>query len=314
MQLHINWNPSPYLFQLGNFELRYYSLLFMVAFLAAALTLRFFLKKENKTTNKLDVLMTYIIVGTLVGARLGHVIFYDWAYFKDHIFEIFLPFRFSPKFEFTGFAGLASHGALVGIFIAVVLFVRKHKDFSLVWLLDRGSLAAVIGGAFVRMGNFMNSEIVGKVVDCNFPFAVKFVKNTDDLSFREVSSKTGISDYYQGVKALLSDAKFSDVLSTIPCRHPAQLYESACYILIFIILMVIYLKTDKKKVPFFLFGMFLILTWSARFLVEFVKESQGGFESVLGVFSTGQWLSIPLILFGFFLVLKKPVPQPHKRK
>ena len=172
----MDWNPNQVLLDLHFIQIRYYSLMFVIAFsLGFYITKKIFLA-ENKPLEKLDTLVIYVAIATLLGARLGHVFFYDWDYFKAHPLEIILPFRFSPSFEVTGFAGLASHGAAVGIIIAMLLYIRKYPDMKLSWVLDRIVIAITIGGMFVRFGNFMNSEIVGKVVDKSFPFAVKFLQ------------------------------------------------------------------------------------------------------------------------------------------
>jgi len=175
----MDWNPNQVLLDLHFFQIRYYSLMFVIAFSLGYYIMKRIFLSENRTLDKLDALVIYVAIATLLGARLGHVFFYDWAYFKHHLLEIILPFRFSPKFELTGFAGLASHGAAVGIIIAMILYIHRYPEFKLSWILDRIVIPITIGGMFVRFGNFMNSEIVGKVVDKSFPFAVKFLQSGD---------------------------------------------------------------------------------------------------------------------------------------
>jgi len=278
--------------------------MFVIAFsLGFYITKKIFLA-ENKPLEKLDTLVIYVAIATLLGARLGHVFFYDWDYFKVHPLEIILPFRFSPSFEVTGFAGLASHGAAVGIIIAMLLYIRKYPDMKLSWVLDRIVIAITIGGMFVRFGNFMNSEIVGKVVDKSFPFAIKFLQS-GDFSAGEAMQLTGQNTPQKAFEVIAHNPQFVEIYNQIPYRHPAQLYEAVGYFLLFWLLYYLYWKTNKKDQPYFIFGVFLIALWTIRFLVEYVKDSQGGIEDTLGVFSTGQWLSIPFILAGVFLLFFK---------
>ena len=300
----MDWNPNQVLRDLHFIQIRYYSLMFVIAFsLGFYITKKIFLA-ENKPLEKLDTLVIYVAIATLLGARLGHVFFYDWDYFKVHPLEIILPFRFSPSFEVTGFAGLASHGAAVGIIIAMLLYIRKYPDMKLSWVLDRIVIAITIGGMFVRFGNFMNSEIVGKVVDKSFPFAVKFLQS-GDFSAGEAMQLTGQNTPQKAFEVIAHNPQFVEIYNQIPYRHPAQLYEAVGYFLLFWLLYYLYWKTNKKDQPYFIFGVFLIALWTIRFLVEYVKDSQGGIEDTLGVFSTGQWLSIPFILAGVFLLFFK---------
>ena len=300
----MDWNPNQVLLDLHFIQIRYYSLMFVIAFsLGFYITKKIFLA-ENKPLEKLDTLVIYVAIATLLGARLGHVFFYDWDYFKVHPLEIILPFRFSPSFEVTGFAGLASHGAAVGIIIAMLLYIRKYPDMKLSWVLDRIVIAITIGGMFVRFGNFMNSEIVGKVVDKSFPFAVKFLQS-GDFSVGEAMQLTGQNTPQKAFEVIAHNPQFVEIYNQIPYRHPAQLYEAVGYFLLFWLLYYLYWKTNKKDQPYFIFGVFLIALWTIRFLVEYVKDSQGGIEDTLGVFSTGQWLSIPFILAGVFLLFFK---------
>ena len=300
----MDWNPNQVLLDLHFIQIRYYSLMFVIAFsLGFYITKKIFLA-ENKPLERLDTLVIYVAIATLLGARLGHVFFYDWDYFKVHPLEIILPFRFSPSFEVTGFAGLASHGAAVGIIIAMLLYIRKYPDMKLSWVLDRIVIAITIGGMFVRFGNFTNSEIVGKVVDKSFPFAVKFLQS-GDFSAGEAMQLTGENTPQKAFEVIAHNPQFVEIYNQIPYRHPAQLYEAVGYFLLFWLLYYLYWKTNKKDQPYFIFGVFLIALWTIRFLVEYVKDSQGGIEDTLGVFSTGQWLSIPFILAGVFLLFFK---------
>jgi len=198
---------------------------------------------------------------------LGHVIFYDWEYYQSHLLEIFLPIEKTTNgYSFTGFRGLASHGAAIGILTGIILYQRIYKEKTLLWILDRLIIPTTLGAGFVRIGNFFNSEIVGNYTGNNF--GVIFVNRGD----------------------------------TLP-RHPAQLYEAVCYFILFFVLSQIY-KTEFKNKSGFLLGFFMLTLFSVRFLVEFIKESQGGFETILPLFSTGQWLSIPLILSGIVVLIR----------
>jgi len=255
-------------------------------------------ENENESIEKLDSLFIWTVLATLLGARLGHVFFYDWEYYRNHLAEILLPFRFEPNFEFTGFQGLASHGAAIAIIISMYFFSKKVMNKPLLWVLDRVVIPVASGAIFVRIGNFFNSEIVGTPTDSKF--GIKFIR--DYYSPNDAVSKTLISSPNEAYKAIATNPQFSDLLAQVPAKHPAQLYESFCYIFVFAILFILYWKTNVKEKLGFLFGLFLVLLWTVRFVVEYVKESQGGFENTLGLFSTGQWLSIPFIIIGFYFI------------
>ncbi len=298
--LFINWNPSDTLIQLGPIPIKYYSLMFVIAFLGGLQVMKKIYKNEGVSEEKLDTLFIYTIIATLLGARLGHVFFYDWAYYQNHLLEIILPFRLNP-FKFTGIAGLASHGAAIGIISSMFLYHRKYPSIKVSWILDRVIIPVSFGAIFVRLGNLMNSEIVGKVTGTDYGF--RFIQ--EHYSAYDAMMATGINNAEQAYNAIANNPQFSALLEAVPLRHPAQLYESICYAILFGIMMFIYWKTDKKEQPFFMFGFYLIVLWSIRFIVEFYKKSQGGFEDSLGsLLSTGQWLSIPFIGIGFYLIFR----------
>lgn len=302
----ITWNTNEVLADLGFLQVRYYSLMFVIAFGLGWYIMKRIFIKENRSLDTLDSLFVYTVIATLVGARLGHVIFYQRELFAQDFWSVFLPIKTKPSFEFTGFSGLASHGAAIGIIIAMTLFIRKHKDIKLLWLLDRIVIPVTIGGVFVRLGNFFNSEILGKPAGESFPFAVRFIRGEEWLTKNDVVRQTGINDYNEAYHQVAANPKFSSILNEIPFRHPAQLYEAAGYVIVFAILWYIYWKTDKKNQPGFIFGLFLVLLWTVRFLVEYVKESQGGIEKDLNnILSTGQLLSIPFIIVGLYLMFRK---------
>lgn len=269
----INWDIQPEIFKIGSFGLRYYALCWLAAFAISYVLMLKVFKKEGKTQEQLDQLSIYIFLGTLIGARLGHCLFYEFDYYKDHILEIFLPFRWDANgnFQMTGFAGLASHGAAVGILTSIYLFSRKTK-INFMWVADRLVLVVPIAGAFVRLGNFFNSEMIGPPTD--LPWGVVF-KQHDNIP-----------------------------------RHPGQLYEALAYVLIFVVMWYLYNKKSTRKSGF-LFGIFLVLLFGARFVLEYFKIDQEAFEQNM-LFNMGQLLSIPFILVGFYLIFRKQADQKNK--
>lgn len=270
----ITWNPEPELFSIGSFGIRYYSLCWLLAFVVAYFLMLKVFKREGKSQELLDQLTIYIFVGTLVGARLGHCFFYDWAYYREHFIEIFIPFQqINGEWKLTGFLGLASHGGAIGIITALWLFARKNK-INFTWLADRLVLVVPVSGAFIRLGNFFNSEIIGNPSE--LPWAVIFSQHDQ-----------------------------------IP-RHPAQLYEAVAYVVIFVILWTLYQKNSKRK-PAALFGLFLILLFGARFVIEYVKIDQVAFEEGM-LLNMGQLLSIPFILLGIYLLSRKPKHLAGQKK
>lgn len=293
--LNIVWNPSEGI-DLGFFIIRFYSLMFVIAFGLGWYIMKHIFERENVSIDKLDSLFVWTVLATLIGARLGHVFFYDWEYYRNNLAEIILPFRFSPKFEFTGYQGLASHGAAISIIIAMYFFSKKVLNQPLLWILDRVVIPVASGAIFVRLGNFFNSEIVGKVTTS--PFGIRFVR--DQFSPREAVNATQLPTPKEAYNAIATNPQYSNLLEQVPAKHPAQLYEAICYVFVFAVLFFLYWKTDARKKSGYLFGLFLILLFSVRMVVESVKESQGGFENALGILSTGQWLSIPFIFIGFY--------------
>jgi len=300
------WNPTEGI-NLGFFIIRFYSLMFVIAFALGWYIMKPIYKKEGIPQEKLDTLFIWTVIATLLGARLGQVFFYDWEYFRNNPLEILLPVKFEPTLHFTGFQGLASHGAAIAIIIAMFFYSRRVIQKPMLWILDRVVIPIASGAVFVRIGNFFNSEIVGKITDS--PMGVKFVR--DYYSPKEIVGITKISDVNQAYHALVTDPKYASLLAKIPAKHPAQLYEAFAYIFVFFILFFLYWKTKTAEKHGLLFGYFLILLWTVRFIVEFVKESQGGIEETFGLFSTGQWLSIPFILVGIYYVFvaEKPVEE-----
>ena len=258
--------------------------------------------RENEPIEKLDSLFIYTVLATLVGARMGHVIFYQPELFKEDFWSVFLPIRTNPSVEFTGFSGLASHGAAIAIIITMVYFSKKIMKRPLLWVLDRVVIPVASGAIFVRIGNFLNSEIVGH--ETSSSFGVKFIQ--DFYSRNQVVQATKIENPKAAYQALTDNPQYADLVTAVIPKHPAQLYESFGYIFVFAILFYMYWKTDARLKQGFLFGTFLVLLWSIRFVVEFVKESQEGFEKyeAFSALSTGQWLSIPFVIAGIYFMVK----------
>ena len=280
LSLFINWDISPEIFNLGGISIRYYGLLFAVAFILGYKVEEKMFKSEGLPMAWLDKLWLYVAIATIVGARLGHCIFYDWAYYSQHPLEMILPVRFSPEFKFTGYQGLASHGAAIGIIAGLWYYSRKVRKKSIFWILDRAVIPIALAGFFIRTGNLMNSEIVG--LPTNMPWGFRFMNS--DLPNPELP------------------------------RHPAQLYEAICYLFSFFVLMYLYWRTNVKKKMGFIFGAFLILIFSARFIIEFVKEVQEPWEAGMAL-NMGQILSIPFILAGIFMLwYSKKLPDEGEKK
>ena len=255
--LAILWDPALGI-DLGVYTLRFYSLMWFAAFICGVWLMTRIGRRDGLTDDQLTAMLFYVFFGTLIGARLGHCVFYEWGYYKDHLLEMILPVQFSPKFRITGYEGLASHGAAIGIVVAMLLFARKIKK-PFLWIMDRLCIGVALGGMFIRLGNFFNSEIIGKPTGSSF--GVIFKRLGEDFP-----------------------------------RHPAQLYEAFGYLILFFVLWVLYKKGYGQKVGF-LFGIFLIALFTIRFVIEFFKENQVAFEDALPL-NMGQLLSIPFILAG----------------
>ena len=266
--LKLHWEPSTTLFKLGSFGIHYYSLMFVIAFSLGYNIMKGMYQKEKVSIETLESMLFYIVISTLLGARLGHVLFYDWAYYQNHLLEVLLPIasKADGGYAFVGFRGLASHGAAIGILLGIIIYQRFNSYKPLAWILDRLIIPTTLGAGFVRIGNFFNSEIVGNYTGNNF--GVVFVNRGEILP-----------------------------------RHPAQLYEAIAYFILFFFLRYLY-RQGLNRQDGFLVGVFMSILFSIRFLVEFVKESQGGFETFLPALSTGQWLSLPLILAGLIVMFR----------
>lgn len=256
--IDIVWNVNPVLFEIGSLSVRWYGLLFAIGFAFGIFLLQKMFVYEGIKKEWVDKVFIYVVIGTIIGARLGHVFFYDWPYYSQNPGEIIKIWH----------GGLASHGAAVAIPLSLWIFSKRVSKKSILWIFDRVGPAVAFAGCLIRLGNLMNHEIIG--TPSNLPWAFVFTR-VDDVA-----------------------------------RHPAQLYEAISYIIIFGILMYFYWKTNKKDESGFLFGSFFTLIFSARFLIEFIKEDQVAFEADMAL-NMGQILSIPLIIIGLFFMFRKKI-------
>ncbi len=269
MLLSINWDPNPELFNLFGISIRYYGLLWALGIALAYLVVHYQYRDKKIDEKIFDPLFFYCFFGILIGARLGHCFFYDWAQYKDHLWEIVLPVKFLPDggWKFTGYTGLASHGGTLGLMISLWLYCRKVK-MNYLDVVDMIAVATPITACCIRLANLMNSEIIGKATDV--PWAFCFLK------------AQGVAD------------------PATP-RHPAQLYEAIAYFILFLIMIYLYKKHDKQLRRGFYFGLCLAAIFTFRFFIEFLKEDQVDFEAGM-MLNMGQWLSIPFVIIGFYFM------------
>lgn len=261
----VTWTVNPVAFTLGSLEVRWYGILLAAGFFLAYLTLQKIFEKENLSQQLLDRLSIWTIVWCIVGLRLGHFLFYEPEYLVAHPLQVLLPF--DENWHFIGYQGLASHGGVIAMVLFVIYFTHKHK-MNVLWLLDRLCVAIPIAAGFVRCGNLMNHEIVGSIT--TVPWAFNFT----------------LGGY--GVAGTF--------------RHPAQLYEAAVYLLLFVGMVIYYFKFAKGKIPpGRTTGILLIVIFTARFIIEFFKEVQVSKELDM-VLNVGQKLSIPFVLAGIAIL------------
>ncbi len=269
--LFISWNPDVVAFSIGSFAVRWYSLCWCLGLLSVYL-LEAKLYKEQKIPNeKFEPLFLYCFVGILIGARLGHCFFYEPAYYLSHPLEMILPFRRDAvgSWHFTGYEGLASHGGTLGLMIALWLFARKSK-LKMWFVLDNVAIVTPVCACAIRIGNLMNSEIIGKPT--TLPWAFVFER-----------------------------------VDMIP-RHPGQLYEALCYALFFVIGWLFYRRQPQRVGTGFFFGLCLTLIFMSRIFIEWTKENQEDFENAM-FFNMGQLLSVPFVLLGVWCMLRKNKSQ-----
>lgn len=250
----IHWNVDPEIFRLGSLSVRWYGLLFASGFLIGYYIGEKMFKWEKVNPKWLDSLFIYLIVATIVGARLGHVLFYGWEYYSQHPWEIIKVWH----------GGLASHGGALGIMVALLLYSKYVSHRSLLWVLDRVVVPTALVAALIRTGNLMNSEIYG--IQTSLPWGFIFDRNGETVA-----------------------------------KHPTQIYEALSYLFGFGLLMYMYWKTKAKDKQGMLLGVFFIITFLSRFLIEFIKEDQEAFEATMSL-NMGQWLSIPFVIAGIILV------------
>jgi phosphatidylglycerol---prolipoprotein diacylglyceryl transferase len=263
----ITWTAQPEIFHAGNFAIRWYGVLFALGFAFGYVIMLQFFKKEKIPVKLLDQLTTVMVIATVIGARLGHCLFYEPGYYLSNPLEIFKVWQ----------GGLASHGAAIGILIAVYIFARKNK-VSYLWTMDRVATVTALAGFFIRMGNLMNSEIFGRPTSLPWGFIY---------------------------------ANASEPAQRLDARHPTQIYEGLAYLAIFAILMLVYYRNNGKPREGSLISLFLVLVFGVRFFIEFLKEPQVGFEQHMAL-NMGQLLSIPLVLIGavglYLIYRKKKLP------
>ena len=262
---YIHWNPDPELINILGISVRYYGLLFVSGLILSVYILSWIFKRENIPSEHLDKLFIFGMIGILVGARLGHCLFYEPSYYLSNPLEMILPITFPSGggVKFIGYQGLASHGGALGLLIALYFYSRKTKH-SMIDTIDLIAVVSGLGAGFIRLANFMNSEIIG--MPTTKPWGVIF-ERVDNLP-----------------------------------RHPAQLYETICYFIIFAIMMILYKKKRDKLKSGFFFGLVLVLIFTARFIIEFFKEDQVGFEDGM-TFNMGQLLSVPYIVVGIGFIV-----------
>ncbi len=255
----IHWNVDPELLRIGGFALRWYGLLFAGGFLAGYAIMQRLFRAEGKPEKDLDALLLYLMVGTVLGARLGHTLIYDPGYYLAHPWQILAVWE----------GGLASHGGGAGVFLALWLYARKRPDQPYLWLLDRVAIPTALVGACIRLGNLLNSEIVGE--PSTVPWAFVFER-----------------------------------VDALP-RHPVQLYEALAYLAVFAALWLVYRREGRGTPRGRLTGLFLLLVFGARLVLEFFKTPQAAYEAGNAV-SVGQWLSVPMVLLGVWLFARAKRP------
>ena len=262
---YIYWNVDPEIINVFGISIRYYGLLFVTGLILCIYILGWIFRRENIPQELLEKLIIYGIIGIFAGARLGHCLFYEPSYYFAHPLEMILPIQQLPGggYKFSGYQGLASHGGVLGLLIALYFYSRKTKQ-SMIDTIDLIGVVAVLEFGFIRLGNFMNSEIIG--IPTTKPWSVIFER-----------------------------------VDNVP-RHPAQLYEAISYFIIFTIMMVLYKKMRDRLKNGFFFGLATVLCCTARFIIEFVKENQVGFEDGM-TFNMGQLLSFPYLVVGIGFII-----------
>ena len=258
----IYWNPDPVAFTIFSHEVRWYALCWCVGLLLGYVVMQKLYKRQHIPDEKFDPLFFHIFFGVIIGARLGHCLFYEPGYFLSHPVEMIFPIQKAVDgWRCTGYAGLSSHGGVIGMLFALYLYV-KRTGVNTMRILDNMGICAPLTACFIRLGNLFNSEIVGKTTD--MPWGFIFAANGENFA-----------------------------------RHPGQLYESLAYITVFFIGLVIYHYNEKKVGTGFFFGWCITAVFVFRFLVEYIKDVQETFEQGM-LLNMGQLLSIPFIIIGIY--------------
>ncbi len=270
----ISWDPNPVIVDLFGFPIRWYGFFFALAFLAGFRVVSYMFKQEGRSTEQADQLLMYTMVATIVGARAGHYFFYEFPLLQAD------PLRFFIQMITPPFSGLASHGASIGLFLAFYLYSKKHPGMSYLYITDRIVPAVALAGFFIRMGNLMNSEIIGKPTE--LPWGFKFLRDTEFNPYGDPN--------------------------LVLARHPSQLYEALSCLLIFAALMWFWSRKKQATQEGQMTGWFMIVLFTLRFFYEFLKENQSAFENNLTL-KMGQILSIPAVLFGVIVLL-----YSHRKK
>lgn len=278
LSLFINWDPSPEIFTIPGIDwpVRWYGLSWAFAFIGCHFFMNRIYRLEGRTEKQLDTLTLYIVIATVLGARIGHCLFYGWAYYSSHPLEILKVWE----------GGLASHGGAIGILIGMWLYCRSTKE-SWMWLFDRLVVVVPFASFMIRFGNLMNSEIVGKTTDV--PWGFKFFNNDEDK------------------------INFLQAHIPVPVRHPTQLYEALFYIFLFVLMYWLWKNKREAIGKGFMFGLFCVLMFSFRFLMEFLKENQEAFEKSLPI-NMGQILSIPFVLVGLYMMFRSTKQNTHTKQ
>lgn len=274
MLLAVTWTADPTIFHLGPLQVRWYGLMFAIGFLIGYKIVEQMWKREDLPGPWIDKLFIYTILGTVIGARLGHVLFYAPGHYLANPVEILKIWE----------GGLASHGGTLGIIIAIYFYSKRVTHKSMLWTFDRLVVPTGLVAAMIRFGNLMNHEIYGHPTD--HPWAFRFIEN--------------LSAWKNGAEPIFS----------LP-SHPTQLYEGLCYLLTFVVCMWLYWKKDAYKKEGLIFGVFMIGIFLSRFFIEFLKNNQEDFEAGM-ILNMGQLLSIPFVLAGVYFVvraLRKPTKQ-----
>jgi phosphatidylglycerol:prolipoprotein diacylglycerol transferase len=311
---YVTWNVSPIIAEIGPLLLRWYGVLFALGFVIGSFVLTHIYKQEGVRPYWVDVITFYMVVGTVLGARLGHVFFYDWDQYKNQPWEILKIWH----------GGLASHGATIGILLALFIFSMRNK-FDYLWVLDRIVIVVAIGGACIRLGNLMNSEIVGKPT--TEPWGFVFPRDTEHLqqftpdqpvpagSVTVQRTRVEGKEEPEFVVAPV-DGPVSQATEVAVPRHPTQIYESLFCIFLVALLYGLWNKYKQNTPRGLLFGLFVVLLFSFRIFVEYFKENQVTKETGLIAeygLNIGQLLSIPLIIVGLWVLIRagKNPRNPH---